>query len=224
MNCASFTLLCGKFNIFVRDSVHVNSFWNHNSCCIHFVYIINGICFHFLRFLWRMFIFAMRIRYKLSKIIIMIFFIKPFPQGLYSCLKLLADSQLSVSRQLVNSELTVSHQLIVRQQSANSQPTDFFKEFFSITENPLINILIIAGHLFWQVTSPNKPFTVGFTLQNLSAEVSSDFINPLKPESDQHQISPYSNMAESFIKIMRRKEMITSQKSFDCSTNSPCQC
>ena len=135
-----------------------------------------------------------------------------------SCLS--ADSWSTVSW------LLAVRQLIVRQQSANtgSQPTDFFKEFFSITENPLINVLTIAGHSFWQVTSPNKPFTVGFTLQNLSAEVSSDFINPLKPESDQHQISPYSNMAESFIKIMRRKEMITSQKSFDCSTNSPRQC
>ena len=64
-----------------------------------------------------MFIFAMRIRYKLSKIIIMIFFMKPFLQGLYSCLKLLYDSQLSISRQLVNSELTVSCQ------TADSQTT-----------------------------------------------------------------------------------------------------
>ena len=101
-----------------------------------------------------------------------------------SCLS--ADSWSTVSW------LLAVRQLIVRQQSANtgSQPTDFFKEFFSITENPLINVLTIAGHSFWQVTSPNKPFTVGFTLQNLSAEVSSDFINPLKVESDQHQISP----------------------------------
>ena len=30
-------------------------------------------------------------------------------------------------------------------------------------------------------------------------------------------------MAESFIKIMRINEMITTQRSFDCSTNSPCQ-
>ena len=48
-------------------------------------------------------------------------------------------------------------------------------------------------------------------------------LNPLNPDSDQYLISPYSNMAESFIKIMRINEMITTQRSFDCSTNSPCQ-
>ena len=48
-------------------------------------------------------------------------------------------------------------------------------------------------------------------------------LNPLNPKSDQHVISPYSNTAESFIKIMRRKEMITNPKSYDCETNSPCQ-
>ena len=30
-------------------------------------------------------------------------------------------------------------------------------------------------------------------------------------------------MAESFIKIMKIKEMIATQRSFDCSTTSPCQ-
>ena len=34
------------------------------------------------------------------------------------------------------------------------------------------------------------------------------FFNYLNPESDQHLNSPYSNTAESFIKIMRIKEMI----------------
>ena len=34
-------------------------------------------------------------------------------------------------------------------------------------------------------------------------------INPLNPESDQHLISPYINMAEPYIKVMR--------------TNSPCR-
>ena len=48
-------------------------------------------------------------------------------------------------------------------------------------------------------------------------------LNPLNPKSDQHVISPYSNTAESFSKIMRRKEMITNPKSYDCETNSPCQ-
>ena len=43
----------------------------------------------------------------------------------------------------------------------------------------------------------------------------------LNPASDQHLISPYNNTSESFIKIMRIKEMITNLRSFDCSTNSP---
>ena len=38
-------------------------------------------------------------------------------------------------------------------------------------------------------------------------------LNPLNPESDQHLISPYTNAAESFIKIMRIKEMISNQRS-----------
>ena len=42
----------------------------------------------------------------------------------------------------------------------------------------------------------------------------------LNPASDQHLISPYNNTSESFIKIMRIKEMITNLRSFDCSTNS----
>ena len=36
------------------------------------------------------------------------------------------------------------------------------------------------------------------------------------PESDQHLISPNSNVAVSFIKIMRVKEMIITQIGFDC--------
>ena len=45
----------------------------------------------------------------------------------------------------------------------------------------------------------------------------------LNPASDQHLISPYKNTYESFIKVMRIKEMITNLRSFDCSTNSPSQ-
>ena len=41
--------------------------------------------------------------------------------------------------------------------------------------------------------------------------------------SDLHLISPYSNTTESFIKIMRIKEMITNLRSFDFLTNSPGQ-
>ena len=52
---------------------------------------------------------------------------------------------------------------------------------------------------------------------------SSNEAKPLNPESDQHLISPYSNISESFIKIMRTKEMIATWRVFDCSTNSPCQ-
>ena len=48
-------------------------------------------------------------------------------------------------------------------------------------------------------------------------------INPLNPKSDQHVISPYSNTAESFIKIMKIEELITNLRSFDLKMNSPCQ-
>ena len=41
-------------------------------------------------------------------------------------------------------------------------------------------------------------------------------IKLLDSKSDQHLISPYSNTAESFIEIMRIKEMIANQGSFDC--------
>ena len=34
-------------------------------------------------------------------------------------------------------------------------------------------------------------------------------LNPLNPKRDQHLFSPNNNTAESFIKIMRKKEMIT---------------
>ena len=54
-------------------------------------------------------------------------------------------------------------------------------------------------------------------------EDSSNEASPLNPESDQHLISPYSNISESFIKIMRTKEMIANWRVFDCSTNSLCQ-
>ena len=39
---------------------------------------------------------------------------------------------------------------------------------------------------------------------------------PLNPLSDQYLISPYSNTAASFIKIMWKKEMISNLRSFDC--------
>ena len=37
----------------------------------------------------------------------------------------------------------------------------------------------------------------------------------LNPGSDQHLVSPYNNTDESFIKIMRTRQMITNLRSFD---------
>ena len=45
--------------------------------------------------------------------------------------------------------------------------------------------------------------------------------DPLNPKSDQHLISPYSNIAKPFIK--RVKEMIANLRSIDLQMNSPCQ-
>ena len=46
--------------------------------------------------------------------------------------------------------------------------------------------------------------------------------HPVNHTSDQHLISPYRNITESFTKIIRTKEVIANQSSFDCSRNSPC--
>ena len=46
-------------------------------------------------------------------------------------------------------------------------------------------------------------------------------LNPFNPKSDENLISPCSHTAESFIKIMRIKEMIINLRGFDCVTNSP---
>ena len=40
------------------------------------------------------------------------------------------------------------------------------------------------------------------------------YVNPLNPKSDQNIISPYCNPAESFIKIVRIKEMIANLRGF----------
>ena len=50
-----------------------------------------------------------------------------------------------------------------------------------------------------------------------------NLLNPLALKSDQHLISPYSNIAELFIKVMRIKKMIANLGSSDCYMNSPCQ-
>lgn len=48
-------------------------------------------------------------------------------------------------------------------------------------------------------------------------------LNPFNPKDDQQLISPYSNNAKSFKKIMRNEETITNVRSFDYKTNSPSQ-
>lgn len=48
-------------------------------------------------------------------------------------------------------------------------------------------------------------------------------LNHLNPKNDQHLISHYINTAESFIMIVRIKEIIANLRSFDFYTNSPCQ-
>ena len=63
---------------------------------------------------------------------------------------------------------------------------------------------------------------------NISAEdllfhVHSASFNPFNSKSNKHLISPYRNTAESFIKVMRIKEMITNLRSFYFLTNSPLQ-
>ena len=40
-------------------------------------------------------------------------------------------------------------------------------------------------------------------------------LNPLNSNSDKHLIPPYNNTDESFIKIMRIKEIISIPRSFD---------
>ena len=42
------------------------------------------------------------------------------------------------------------------------------------------------------------------------------YFQPSNPKSDEHLTSPYSNIAESFIKMMRIKEMIANLRGFDC--------
>ena len=42
------------------------------------------------------------------------------------------------------------------------------------------------------------------------------FVNFLNSESDQHLVSPYHYNAESLIKIMSTKEMISNLRSFHC--------
>ena len=63
---------------------------------------------------------------------------------------------------------------------------------------------------------------------NISAEdllfhVNSASFNPFNSKSNKHLISPNRNTAESFIKVMRIKEMITNLRSFYFLTNSPLQ-
>ena len=59
--------------------------------------------------------------------------------------------------------------------------------------------------------------------KDLLFHVHSASFNPFNPKSNKHLISPYRNTAESFIKVMRIKEMITTLRSFYFLTNSPLQ-
>ena len=43
-----------------------------------------------------------------------------------------------------------------------------------------------------------------------------NIVNPFNPKSDKYLISPYNKTAESFIKIVRIKEMNANLRSFDC--------
>ena len=50
-------------------------------------------------------------------------------------------------------------------------------------------------------------------------------LNPIKPRSElASDFSLAFNTAESFIKIMKIKEMITKLRNFDCQKSSPCLC
>ena len=62
-----------------------------------------------------------------------------------------------------------------------------------------------------------------FLIQNKDHQKSRLLLNPLSPKSDQNLISPYSNTAKPFIKIMAIKDMIANMRSFDLQMNSSCQ-
>ena len=59
-------------------------------------------------------------------------------------------------------------------------------------------------------------------MQNLLIQgtfhITTSSFNPSNPKSDWHSIYPYSVTAESFIKIMRMKSMITSLRGFHYQT------
>ena len=70
---------------------------------------------------------------------------------------------------------------------------------------------------FWFWQNYNFMYTFYFVLCTLTLK------------NDSHLTSPYNITSESYIKVMRIKEMITNWKSswllnaLDCKTNSPCQ-
>ena len=57
---------------------------------------------------------------------------------------------------------------------------------------------------------------VWFSRKERSLLLPRKIINPLNPMNDQHPISPFRNIAESFITFMRIKEMIADLRYFDC--------
>ena len=57
---------------------------------------------------------------------------------------------------------------------------------------------------------------VWFSRKERSLLLPRKIINLLNPMNDQHPISPFRNIAESFIMFMRIKEMIANLRYFDC--------
>ena len=77
-------------------------------------------------------------------------------------------------------------------------------------------------HLTKIISSIQTPFLISLVSSVSSAQANYYFprrlflLNSLNPKSDQHLMSPYRRTAESQIRIMRMKEMITDLKSYDC--------
>ena len=80
-------------------------------------------------------------------------------------------------------------------------------------ENQSQNSRAPSGDLYLGEKKPHKePDNV---IQKGTDTVVFSTFNLLKPKSGQHLISPYSTTAESFIKVMRMKEMIVNLRCFD---------
>ena len=87
-------------------------------------------------------------------------------------------------------------------------------------KNVLFRLEIATVLILWRQTFSFGPFFLYLKLATKhKMSIISDreqCVNPLNPKSDQNIISPYCNPAESFIKIVRIKEMIANLRSFYC--------